>query len=49
MDWFCLFVFSFFKKTGLQNGTLEEVKKIVSMLNEAEVPSENVVGKLFIS
>ncbi|KAB5520322.1 hypothetical protein DKX38_024641 [Salix brachista] len=25
------------------NGTLEEVKKIVSMLNEAEVPSENVV------
>ncbi|KAJ6424940.1 hypothetical protein OIU84_025668 [Salix udensis] len=25
------------------NGTLEEVKKIVSMLNEAEIPSENVV------
>jgi hypothetical protein len=31
----------------LQNGTIEEVKKIVTMLNEAEVPSKDVVGKLF--
>ncbi|KAJ6755372.1 TRIOSEPHOSPHATE ISOMERASE [Salix purpurea] len=30
------------------NGTLEEVKKIVSMLNEAEIPSENVV-EVFVS
>lgn len=29
----------------LQNGTTEEVKKIVTILNEAEVPSEDVVGK----
>lgn len=28
-----------------QNGTSEEVKKIVSTLNQAEVPSEDVVGK----
>lgn len=28
----------------LQNGTIEEVKKIVTTLNEAEVPSEDVVG-----
>lgn len=28
----------------LQNGTTEEVKKIVTTLNEAEVPSEDVVG-----
>lgn len=30
----------------LQNGTTEEVKKIVSMLNEAEVPSEEIVGMI---
>ena len=30
---------------SVQNGTIEEVKKIVSFLNEAEVPSEDVVGK----
>lgn len=29
-----------------QNGTTDEVKKIVTTLNEAEVPSEDVVGKL---
>ncbi|CAL5353003.1 unnamed protein product [Camellia sinensis] len=28
------------------NGTIEEVKKIVTILNEAEVPSEDVVGLL---
>ncbi|KAI9161793.1 hypothetical protein LWI28_020723 [Acer negundo] len=27
-----------------QNGTAEKVKKIIMMLNEAEVPSEDVVG-----
>lgn len=31
----------------LQNGTVEEVKKIVTLLNEAEVPSEDVVGEFF--
>ena len=30
---------------ALYNGTLEQVKKLVSTLNEAEVPSEDVVGK----
>lgn len=30
----------------LQNGTIEEVKRIVSMLNEAEVPSEEIVGMI---
>lgn len=29
----------------VQNGTGEEVKKIVTTLNEAEVPSEDVVGE----
>lgn len=29
----------------LQNGTTEEVKKIVTTLNETEVPSEDVVGE----
>ena len=33
----------------LQNGNIEEVKKIVTMLNEAEVPSEDVVGKFAIN
>lgn len=33
--------------SSLQNGTTEEVKKIVTILNEAEVPSEEVVGMLF--
>lgn len=33
----------------LQNGTVDEVKKIVTILNEAEVPSEDVVGELCIS
>lgn len=28
----------------LQNGTTEEVKKIVTTLNEAQVPSGDVVG-----
>ena len=28
----------------MQNGTTEEVKKIVTTLNEAEVPPEDVVG-----
>lgn len=28
----------------MQNGTLEEVKKIVAMLNEGAVPSPDVVG-----
>lgn len=31
----------------VQNGTADEVKKIVSTLNEAEVPSEDVVGTQF--
>lgn len=30
----------------MQNGTVEEVKKIVTVLNEAEVPSEDIVGEL---
>lgn len=29
---------------SVQNGTTEEVKKIVTTLNEAEIPSEDVVG-----
>jgi triosephosphate isomerase len=29
----------------VQNGTGEDVKKIVTVLNEAEVPSEDVVGE----
>jgi len=29
----------------LQNGTTEEVKKIVGTLNEAQVPGEDVVGE----
>lgn len=29
----------------LQNGTTEEVKKIVTTLNEAQVPGEDVVGE----
>lgn len=33
----------------LQNGTIEEVKKIVTTLNEAEVPSEDVVGMFCLS
>jgi hypothetical protein len=33
--------------SGLQNGTAEEVKKIVTVLSEAEVPSEDDVGKFF--
>lgn len=33
----------------LQNGTIEEVKKIVSILNEAEVPSEEIVGMIIKS
>lgn len=28
----------------MQNGTVEQVKKIVTVLNEAEVPPEEVVG-----
>jgi hypothetical protein len=28
-----------------QNGTAGDVKKIVTVLNEAEVPSEDVVGE----
>lgn len=30
----------------LQNGTSDDVKKILSMLNEAEVPPEDVVGEI---
>ena len=29
----------------MQNGTSEEVKKLVSTLNAGEVPSQDVVGK----
>lgn len=29
----------------MQNGTTEQVKKIVATLNEGQVPSEDVVGK----
>lgn len=29
----------------MQNGTTEEVKKIVATLNEGQVPSQDVVGK----
>ena len=29
----------------MQNGTTEEVKKIVTTLNEAKVPGEDVVGE----
>jgi len=32
-----------------QNGTGEDVKKIVTVLNEAEVPSEDVVGESAIA
>lgn len=32
----------------LQNGTNEEVKKIVATLNQGEVPSEDVVGMFWI-
>jgi hypothetical protein len=32
----------------LQNGTGNEVKKIVTTLNEAEVPSEDVVGEFWL-
>lgn len=32
----------------MQNGTTDEVKKIVSTLNEAEVPSEDIVGKFHV-
>lgn len=31
----------------MQNGTSDEVKKIVSMLNEGAVPSGDVVGKYY--
>lgn len=34
------------KYISMQNGTAEEVKKIVTTLNEAEVPSEDDVGEL---
>ena len=30
----------------VQNGTTEEVKKLVNIFNEAEIPSEDEVGKL---
>jgi hypothetical protein len=29
----------------VQNGTTDDVKKIVTVLNEAEVPSEDAVGE----
>ena len=29
----------------LQNGTVEEVKKIVNVLNAGDVPSSDIVGK----
>jgi hypothetical protein len=29
----------------LQNGTTDQVKKIVTTLNEAQVPGEDVVGE----
>jgi len=29
----------------LQNGTTEEVKKIVTTLNEAKIPGDDVVGE----
>lgn len=32
----------------MQNGTVEEVKKIVTTLSKAEVPSEDVVGMYMI-
>jgi len=35
----------FFGLILLQNGTTEEVKKIVGTLNEAQVPGEDVVGE----
>ena len=38
-----------FELICLQNGTTEEVKKIVATLNEAEVPSEDVVGKFVMN
>lgn len=31
---------------NFQNGTIDDVKKIVKTLNEVEVPSEDVVGTL---
>jgi len=33
----------------LQNGTTEEVKKIVTTLNEAKVPGEDVVGESWLT
>ncbi|CAN6904524.1 unnamed protein product [Brassica oleracea] len=33
----------------MSNGTVEEVKKIVNTLNEAQVPSQDVVGMLWLS
>jgi len=32
----------------MQNGTSEEVKKIVSALNNSQVPSSDVVGKCML-
>ena len=32
----------------LQNGSTEEVKKIVASLNAAQVPSQDVVGECFV-
>lgn len=29
----------------MQNGTIDEVKKIVNLLNEGKVPSQDVVGE----
>lgn len=34
-----------FELVLLQNGTKEEVKKIVGTLNEAKVPGKDVVGE----
>lgn len=34
-----------FELSFLQNGTTEQVKKIVGTLNEAKVPGEDIVGE----
>lgn len=32
----------------LQNGTTDQLKKIIATLNEGDVPSQDIVGKLIV-
>jgi hypothetical protein len=43
-----LFILLIFCWSWMQNGTSEEVKKIVSTLNNSQVPSSDVVGKCML-